>query len=212
MMTTTTSTSEPPGGWMRVDGENLAAAPIERVIDVIPMWPRWAYAVPAASVHGTGAIGDGGGGRFCAVMRVLRWPAGSPRGRRIPRRPGGSGAEEAVVAADHPCAAATASQFRARDRPPSAPSPPGIRWLRGQGRGRSSPAGLQPRGLRTFPTCASLDRPRTGLCIQPRPKKRTPPGRSTLRLAHPRPPAHRVTHPPGLPRPRAPGYASTPRL
>ncbi len=47
------------GGWMRVDGENLAAAPIERVLrrhaDVAEVG---VYAVPAATVRGAAAIGD----------------------------------------------------------------------------------------------------------------------------------------------------------
>ena len=47
------------GGWMRVDGENLAAAPIERVIRRHPDVAQvGVYAVPAAAVHGQGAIGD----------------------------------------------------------------------------------------------------------------------------------------------------------
>lgn len=47
------------GGWMRVDGENLAAAPIERVIRRHPdVAEVGVYAVPAAAVRGPGAIGD----------------------------------------------------------------------------------------------------------------------------------------------------------
>ena len=47
------------GGWMRVDGENLAAAPIERVLRRHPdVAEVGVYAVPAASVRGSGAIGD----------------------------------------------------------------------------------------------------------------------------------------------------------
>src|SRR5699024_6057219 len=47
------------GGWMRVDGENLAAAPIERVLRRHPRVAEvGVYAVPATSVRGPGAIGD----------------------------------------------------------------------------------------------------------------------------------------------------------
>src|SRR5699024_9872246 len=47
------------GGWMRVDGENLAAAPIERVLRRLPSVAEvGVYAVPAATVRGPGAIGD----------------------------------------------------------------------------------------------------------------------------------------------------------
>ena len=47
------------GGWMRVDGENLAAAPIERVLRRHPdVAEVGVYAVPAAEVRGPGAIGD----------------------------------------------------------------------------------------------------------------------------------------------------------
>ena len=47
------------GGWMRVDGENLAAAPIERVLRRHPdVAEVGVYAVPAALVRGPAAIGD----------------------------------------------------------------------------------------------------------------------------------------------------------
>lgn len=47
------------GGWMRVDGENLAAAPIERVLRRHPdVAEVGVHAVPAAGVRGPGAIGD----------------------------------------------------------------------------------------------------------------------------------------------------------
>ncbi|MBS7546995.1 AMP-binding protein [Dietzia massiliensis] len=47
------------GGWMRVDGENLAAAPIERVLRRHPdVAEVGVYAVPAATVRGAAAIGD----------------------------------------------------------------------------------------------------------------------------------------------------------
>lgn len=47
------------GGWMRVDGENLAAAPIERVLRRHPEVAEvGVYAVPAAGVRGPAAIGD----------------------------------------------------------------------------------------------------------------------------------------------------------
>ncbi|AWH91420.1 AMP-binding protein [Dietzia lutea] len=47
------------GGWMRVDGENLAAAPIERVLRRHPdVAEVGVYAVPAATVRGPAAIGD----------------------------------------------------------------------------------------------------------------------------------------------------------
>lgn len=47
------------GGWMRVDGENLAAAPIEQVLRRHPgIAEVGAYAVPAFSVRGSGTIGD----------------------------------------------------------------------------------------------------------------------------------------------------------
>lgn len=56
------------GGWMRVDGENLAAAPIERVLRRHPdLAEVGVYAVPAAQVRGAGAIGDA-----VAVAVVLR--------------------------------------------------------------------------------------------------------------------------------------------
>lgn len=54
------------GGWMRVDGENLAAAPIERVIRRHPgVTEVGVYAVPAADVRGAGA-GTGGSGAIGA--------------------------------------------------------------------------------------------------------------------------------------------------
>lgn len=47
------------GGWMRVDGENLAAAPIERILRRHPgVAEVGVYAVPADAVRGPGAIGD----------------------------------------------------------------------------------------------------------------------------------------------------------
>ena len=47
------------GGWMRVDGENLAAAPIERILRRHPdVAEVGVYAVPAATVRGSAAIGD----------------------------------------------------------------------------------------------------------------------------------------------------------
>lgn len=47
------------GGWMRVDGENLAAAPIERVLRRHPdVAEVGVYAVPAETVRGPAAIGD----------------------------------------------------------------------------------------------------------------------------------------------------------
>ncbi|MDV8002462.1 AMP-binding protein [Rhodococcus sp. IEGM 1408] len=47
------------GGWMRVDGENLAAAPIERVLRRHPdLAEVGVYAVPADEVRGPGTIGD----------------------------------------------------------------------------------------------------------------------------------------------------------
>lgn len=47
------------GGWMRVDGENLAAAPIERVLRRHPdLAEVGVYAVPADGVRGPGTIGD----------------------------------------------------------------------------------------------------------------------------------------------------------
>ncbi|MFJ5871015.1 AMP-binding protein [Dietzia maris] len=47
------------GGWMRVDGENLAAAPIERVLRRHPdVAEVGVYAVPAESVRGPAVIGD----------------------------------------------------------------------------------------------------------------------------------------------------------
>lgn len=53
-------------GWMRVDGENLAAAPIERVLLRHPdIAEVGVYGVPASAVHGDGAIGDA---VACAVV------------------------------------------------------------------------------------------------------------------------------------------------
>ncbi|MET3862487.1 fatty-acyl-CoA synthase [Dietzia sp. 2505] len=47
------------GGWMRVDGENLAAAPVERVLRRHPdLVEVGVYAVPAGEVRGPGTIGD----------------------------------------------------------------------------------------------------------------------------------------------------------
>ncbi|WP_216694335.1 AMP-binding protein [Dietzia psychralcaliphila] len=47
------------GGWMRVDGENLAAAPVERVLRRHPdLVEVGVYAVPADGVRGPGTIGD----------------------------------------------------------------------------------------------------------------------------------------------------------
>ncbi|MFN3600420.1 MAG: AMP-binding protein [Dietzia sp.] len=47
------------GGWMRVDGENLAAAPVERVLRRHPdLVEVGVYAVPAEGVRGPGTIGD----------------------------------------------------------------------------------------------------------------------------------------------------------
>ena len=47
------------GGWMRVDGENLAAAPIERVLRRHPdVAEVGVYAVPADTVRGPAVIGD----------------------------------------------------------------------------------------------------------------------------------------------------------
>ena len=47
------------GGWMRVDGENLAAAPIERILRRHPdVAEVGVYAVPAAGVRGPRTIGD----------------------------------------------------------------------------------------------------------------------------------------------------------
>ena len=47
------------GGWMRVDGENLAAAPIERILRRHPeVTEVGVYAVPAAGVRGPRTIGD----------------------------------------------------------------------------------------------------------------------------------------------------------
>src|SRR5699024_10312825 len=47
------------GGWMRVDGENLAAAPIEQELRRHPAVAEvGVYAVPASAVRGPGAIGD----------------------------------------------------------------------------------------------------------------------------------------------------------
>lgn len=47
------------GGWMRVDGENLAAAPVERVLRRHPdLIEVGVYAVPADEVRGPGTIGD----------------------------------------------------------------------------------------------------------------------------------------------------------
>ncbi|MFN3338984.1 MAG: AMP-binding protein, partial [Dietzia sp.] len=47
------------GGWMRVDGENLAAAPVERVLRRHPdLVEVGVYAVPADQVRGPGTIGD----------------------------------------------------------------------------------------------------------------------------------------------------------
>ena len=133
------------GGWMRVDGENLAAAPIERVIRRHPdVAEVGVYAVPAASVHGTGAIGDAvaaavvlrgdassavacwfaeGFGEFLAGQADLgpkQWPSLLRITSALPR---------------------TASfKFRARDLTALGAEPAGDRvWLRGQGSGAFKP-------------------------------------------------------------------------
>ena len=47
------------GGWMRVDGENLASAPVERVLRRHPeVAEAGVYAVPADEVRGPGTVGD----------------------------------------------------------------------------------------------------------------------------------------------------------
>src|SRR5699024_3808596 len=62
------------GGWMRVDGENLAAAPIEQVLRRHPAVAEvGVYAVPASAVRGPGAIGD-------AVAAALVVDAGGAAG------------------------------------------------------------------------------------------------------------------------------------
>ena len=133
------------GGWMRVDGENLAAAPIERVIRRHPdVAEVGVYAVPAAEVHGPGAIGDAvaaavvlhgdassavacwfaeGFGEFLAGQADLgpkQWPSFLRITSALPR---------------------TASfKFRARDLTALGAEPAGDRvWLRGQGSGAFKP-------------------------------------------------------------------------
>ena len=133
------------GGWMRVDGENLAAAPIERVIRRHPdVAEVGVYAVPAAEVHGPGAIGDAvaaavvlhgdassavacwfaeGFGEFLAGQADLgpkQWPSLLRITSALPR---------------------TASfKFRARDLTALGAEPAGDRvWLRGQGSGALKP-------------------------------------------------------------------------
>ena len=133
------------GGWMRVDGENLAAAPIERVIRRHPdVAEVGVYAVPAAEVHGPGAIGDAvaaavvlhgdassavacwfaeGFGEFLAGQADLgpkQWPSLLRITSALPR---------------------TASfKFRARDLTALGAEPAGDRvWLRGQGSGAFTP-------------------------------------------------------------------------
>lgn len=72
------------GGWMRVDGENLAAAPIEQVLRRHPAVAEvGVYAVPASAVRGPGAIGD-------AVAAALVVDAGGAAGGA-----GGAGGEAA---------------------------------------------------------------------------------------------------------------------
>ena len=133
------------GGWMRVDGENLAAAPIERVIRRHPdVAEVGVYAVPAATVRGPGAIGDAvaagvvlrgdasgavacwfaeGLGDFLAGQADLgpkQWPSLLRITTALPR---------------------TASfKFRARDLTTLGAEPAGDRvWLRGQGSGAFKP-------------------------------------------------------------------------
>ena len=133
------------GGWLRVDGENLAAAPIERVIRRHPdVAEVGVYAVPAAEVHGPGAIGDAvaaavvlhgdassavacwfaeGFGEFLAGQADLgpkQWPSLLRITSALPR---------------------TASfKFRARDLTALGAEPAGDRvWLRGQGSGAFKP-------------------------------------------------------------------------
>ena len=65
--------------WMRVDGENLAAAPIERILQRLPQVNRVAvYAVPDALCRRSGDGGDRAAGRRRAEAR---------RVRDLPRRP-----------------------------------------------------------------------------------------------------------------------------
>ena len=95
-------------GWMRVDGENLAAAPIERVLlrhpDVAEVG---VYAVPAAAVAEARAAGDGHGsgsgagaiGDAVACAVVLRADSAA------------SAADAALGGADHAAADALARGF-----------------------------------------------------------------------------------------------------
>ncbi|AVZ38671.1 MULTISPECIES: AMP-binding protein [unclassified Dietzia] len=124
------------GGWMRVDGENLAAAPVERVLRRHPdLVEVGVYAVPAGEVRAPGTIGDAvaaavvlrdgadpaevaaGMGQFLAAQSDLgpkQWPSLLRVTAELPR---------------------TASfKFRARDLTALGPDPAGDRvWARVDG-------------------------------------------------------------------------------
>ncbi|MVZ90590.1 AMP-binding protein [Microbacter sp. ANSKLAB05] len=130
------------GGWMRVDGENLAAAPIERVLRRHPdVAEVGVYAVPADTVRGPAAIGDAvaaavvpregadasaladGFGDFLAAQPDLgpkQWPSLLRMTAALPR---------------------TASfKFRARDLSTLGAEPAGDRvWRRADGAGAFTP-------------------------------------------------------------------------
>ncbi|OAV79541.1 AMP-binding protein [Dietzia sp. 111N12-1] len=130
------------GGWMRVDGENLAAAPIERVLRRHPdVAEVGVYAVPAETVRGPAVIGDavaaavvpregaeasalaGGFGDFLAAQPDLgpkQWPSLLRMTAALPR---------------------TASfKFRARDLSSLGAESAGDRvWVRADGAGAFTP-------------------------------------------------------------------------
>lgn len=133
------------GGWMRVDGENLAAAPIERVLRRHPdVAEVGVYAVPAAEVRGPGAIGDA-----VAAAVVLRGDADATvacwfaegLGDFLSGQPDLGPKQWPSLLRITSALPRTASfKFRARDLTALGADPAGDRvWVRGQGAEGFSP-------------------------------------------------------------------------
>lgn len=134
------------GGWMRVDGENLAAAPIERVLRRHPdVAEVGVYAVPAAEVRGPGAIGDA-----VAAAVVLRGDADATvacwfaegLGEFLSGQPDLGPKQWPTLLRITSALPRTASfKFRARDLTSLGADPAGDRvWVRGQGAEGFSPS------------------------------------------------------------------------
>ncbi|MGW8591807.1 AMP-binding protein [Dietzia sp. NPDC055877] len=134
------------GGWMRVDGENLAAAPIERVLRRHPdVAEVGVYAVPAAEVRGPGAIGDA-----VAAAVVLRGDADATvacwfaegLGEFLSGQPDLGPKQWPTLLRITSALPRTASfKFRARDLTSLGADPAGDRvWVRGHGAEGFSPS------------------------------------------------------------------------